>query len=258
MTNKSIINNLKTKSIPFTLDEIREIMDEELEKDPSEMDTELIDLCADILVKAYNDIEETTKKSNRKKFSKVLLIAAVVVIFIAIAIPVSAAFIHNGVSDKIVQVYSDYFHIDLRQGSTNANHYSDKNIDLIQDLQERGFNNVILPSDLLNYNYSKDINIQNSDCATTVVIKIEDPNSKIKGTIAIVQYDEFISSMTGDGKIDAIYNHVEQISVNGLNILVFGNGENAYIKYLDCNTEYSITLSNCDFETSIEIANSIK
>lgn len=145
MTDKSIINNLKTKSILFTLDEIREIMDEELEKDPSEMDTELIDLCADILVKAYNDTEETPKKRNRKNFSKMLLVAAIIVVsIIAIAISVSAAFIHNGVSDKIVQVYSDYFHIDLHPGDTIANRYSDNNRDLIQELQKWG-------------NYSEDI-----------------------------------------------------------------------------------------------------
>lgn len=258
MTTDTIREILKTKSMTFTLKEIQEIMDEELGKDPSEMDIDLIDLCADILVKTQNEIEESPKKTGRKKFGKVLLVAAMVVIVIAIVIPVSAAFIHNEVSDKIVHFYADHFNIDLRQGSTNANHYSDNNIDLIQELQERGFVNVILPSDLLNYNYSEDIYIQNSDYATVLAIKIEDPNSKINGTIAIVQDDEIISSTTGNGKISTKYNHVNQISVNGLDILVFGNDNEALIVYVANNTDYSITLDNCDFDTAVKIANSLK
>lgn len=49
MDKKTLLEILKTEPFSFTLREIEEIMDEELGKSPDDMDTELIDLCADIL-----------------------------------------------------------------------------------------------------------------------------------------------------------------------------------------------------------------
>lgn len=70
MTTKSIIENLKTKSIPFTPKEVQEIMDEELEKDQSEMDTELVNLCADILVKLIAKRKKHQKRVIEKNLAK--------------------------------------------------------------------------------------------------------------------------------------------------------------------------------------------
>lgn len=187
-----------------------------------------------------------------------LLVAAIAVIIIAIVIPVSAVFIQNGVSNKIVQFYEDHFNIDLRQGSTKANHYSDKNVDLIQELQKRGFSNVILPADLLKYRYSEDIGIQEGDYLILATITIDDPESEIHGAIGITQYNELISPAAGSGLVSSMYTHVVQLNVNGLDVLVFGNDDKASIIYVDNNTDYSITLDNCDFDTAIKIANSLK
>lgn len=42
------------KSMEFTLEEIEQLMDDEVAKPEEEMDTELVDMCASILAKAYN------------------------------------------------------------------------------------------------------------------------------------------------------------------------------------------------------------
>lgn len=52
-TKELISEIFKEEYVAFTLEEIEEIMDEELEKDQEEMDTDLIDICAEILVKQY-------------------------------------------------------------------------------------------------------------------------------------------------------------------------------------------------------------
>lgn len=258
MEKKVLIEALKSTSFSFPLEEIRNIMDEELAKDPAEMDADLVDLCMDILEEGYARQEQPVKNQKRIKLKKALLAAAVITVIIAIAVPVCAAFTHNEVSDKIVRFYSDYFYINLRQGSTNASHYSDEDIDLIQELQKRGFSDVILPSDLLNYDYSKNIFIQEGDNYTSATITIEDTESKICGSIGITQYDEIISSATGAGQVSSEFERIEQININGLDIIVFGNDDELSIYYLDNKTEYIIALSDCDIYKAVEIANSLK
>lgn len=49
MTIETFKEILNTKSMTFTAQEIMGIIDEELEKEPSEMDTGLIELCLDAL-----------------------------------------------------------------------------------------------------------------------------------------------------------------------------------------------------------------
>lgn len=53
MEKDILLKMLRSDPSSFTLIEIEDMMDEELNKEPGEMDSELIDLCADILEKAY-------------------------------------------------------------------------------------------------------------------------------------------------------------------------------------------------------------
>lgn len=113
--------------------------------------------------------------------------------------------------------------------------------------------------DLLNYSYSENIIIQENDNAISATINIEDSESGINGIIFITQWDESFSTFAGNENVTADFRHVEQITVNGLDIIVVGNDDDKVsIRYLDRNTDYSITLIECDFETAVEIANSLK
>lgn len=49
MDRLTLLEILKSKSMTLSLEDIQGIMDEELNKNPEEMDAELIDLCADVL-----------------------------------------------------------------------------------------------------------------------------------------------------------------------------------------------------------------
>ena len=115
MDSKDLIQILKSEPLKFTYDEIEQMMDEELEKDPAEMDTDFIDLCANVL----NQAIEANNKSNNKKHIKIRIlkiaaIAAILAITIGIAVPVAAKYVDNDTSDKIVQFYEDHFSINLK------------------------------------------------------------------------------------------------------------------------------------------------
>lgn len=273
MNNDTLLKALKTNSMTFTVKEIQEMMDEELNKSPEEMDTELVDLCADILNDIYSTNEEKateanknvqdeteTKKTSRKiKFSKVLLIAAVFIIITSIAIPVSARYVHNEASDKIVQFFSDHFKIDLRSGNKNAINHSNENIDLIKSLNDAGFESIILPSNLLENNYSKDdISISKDESFLTAEIDFKIDNN-ISGFISIIKHRNTLTEFAiGQGDIGEQYDSVKQIMLNGMDILIFSDDERSYIQYVDNNIEYSISLDNCNMDSAIEIAESLK
>ncbi len=263
---------LELKSLPFTLEEIESIMDEELSKDPDEMDTDLVDMCVDILEQGYAEQEnesgrdsgqkreKTEKKPKMKKFTKVLLIAAIILLLIVIAVPVGAVVIHNEASEKIVRFYNDCFHVNLRNGDTDAEHYSDENDDLIRDLRKLGFDNIILPSDLLKFDYSEDIVIQKTEHIFSATAKTEAPESGIHGAIHIARYDEIASFAMGNCIIASEYKNAKQLNINGLDVLIFGRNDSTdiIIDYLDNNTDYHITLSGCDIDTAVKIAQTLK
>lgn len=136
MDSKDLIQILKSDPLKFTFEEIEQMMDEELEKDPAEMDTDFIDLCADTLNKALEANKENTsvhnedgKKRIKIKIIRAIVIAAVMAAIIGMAIPVAAKYIDNDTSDKIVQFYEDHFSINLRNSETDADKYSDENTD---------------------------------------------------------------------------------------------------------------------------------
>lgn len=103
MNKNSLLETLNSNKAKLTLEDIRTIMDEELNKDPNEMDTDLVDMCMDILEEASENAQadenaEIIKPSgsgNKRviKLTRALLIAAIVAVLFSIAIPVSAGYI---------------------------------------------------------------------------------------------------------------------------------------------------------------------
>ncbi|MDE5996561.1 MAG: hypothetical protein K2G56_06545, partial [Eubacterium sp.] len=160
MTREELICILKSEPTKFTFTEIEHMMDKEMAKDPDEMDTDFVDLCVDIL---YNSLEEQKQKEaekaskNKRIKFRLTRIAAIAIIFAFIlctAVTVSAKYVHNETSDKIVKFYEDHFSINLRNGETESDKYSDESIELIAELQNNGFDNIILPSVLLEDDYT--------------------------------------------------------------------------------------------------------
>ena len=94
MKRDTLLATLKAGALPLTLAEIQQMMDGELEKDPAEMDTELIDLCAETLQAAYEKQNtQKTKTAKRIRLGRLLPAAAVLLVLAvagtAIAVPLA-------------------------------------------------------------------------------------------------------------------------------------------------------------------------
>ena len=281
MDNKFDISNemlekiISHEAMNLTYSDIEELMDAELEKEPEEMDLDFVKTCAEILNNRFNPIEgeehspEATmifpeensaqpvvlEAKRSVKAGKLILIAAVVALLCAVAIPVGAKLIHGELSDKIIAFYYDCFKIDLRgEASKNS-----ENRNLINNIKNGNFDGLKLPAALLTDDYSKEVNVQEEDKIITATIKLNKYINITEGTIYITFYmDENIQQNNGVGNVSVMYKYFEQIIVNNTDVLVFGNDEKIYIKYMTDNIEYEIVLLKTDFDTAVAVAESIK
>ena len=254
MKNDTLLEALKKGSASFTLSEIEEMMNEELNKDPEKMDTELIDLCAEILNKAYSEEENekhntisvskenNTKKGKKIKFGKILLIAAIVAVILAVSIPVGGRFFHSDADEQI----ADY------TGGSDP---------LIKALQNTGIQDVIIPAAFLSDPYSAEISFTYED-EYTIQDEIEFKNESegFEGNIAITKYKnkDFLFAI-GQSDYSSRYDTVNQITVNGMDVLIFSGGDmDISVAYVDKDTDYSISFDeNCTLEQAIEIVKSL-
>lgn len=273
MKNDTLLEALKKGSASFTLSEIEEMMNEELNKDPEKMDTELIDLCAEILDKAYSEEENekpntisvskenNTKKGKKIKFGKILLIAATVAVILAVSIPVGGRFFHSDADEQIADYSGDHFHMDLQNGNMDAEKHSDGSAPVIKALQDTGIQDVVIPAAFLTDPYSTEISSAYED-EYTIQDEIEFKNESegFEGNIAITKYkDKDFLFAIGQADYSSRYDTVNQITVNGMDVLIFSGGNmDISVAYVDEDTDYSISFDeNCTLEQAIEIVKSL-
>ena len=264
MNREDLNKLLKAKPLTFTYAEIEQMMDEEMAKDPEEMDTEFVDLCVEVLSKAISEEAEknTNPKNKRIKIGllRIVAITAIFALILGTAVTVSAKYVYNDTSDKIVKFYEDHFSINLRNANTSDDMQFDNSADLIAELKENGFGNIVLPKALLGNEYTYSFKIaENNDNIITALIDFENTNDNNEIRATITQYKNGIDFLLdNDMQITSEYDSAKQLSLNGFDVFVFGSKGTSTITYIDNNINYGIDLINCNFDTAIKIAESIK
>lgn len=248
MKKETFMAILEEDSMIFTEKELWEMIDEELAKDPSEMDTDLVDLCLDALDGKFDD-EEIERINTRKRLrpGKILLVAAVIVLILGISLPVCAKHLNLNTGEGVIHYIDNHFEVNL--GTSN------KSVDVLSQLRNEDINAVI-PNELLKSGYSFDnyqVDYKNLNCKTYYV---EFENKDIKGSITINNYIDNSEFLAGKSRADDEFENFEQISKNGHDILVFGDKETSYIYYVIDNTEYNILLE-CNYSTAYDIAETL-
>lgn len=225
--------------------EIEGILNEELDKSPEEMDTDLVELCLD----ALNSVGEKklNKRRLRVRLSRILIAAVIFVLLIGIAIPVCAKYFSVSFSDGVVKFYDDCFSVDL------------SNNDYVQDLdgnlEQDGIVDEKLP-DMLFQPETKISSYESEECDGITKIDFEFQNTEIQGYVSIFSYEYKKDFISGFGKVSQKYKYVNEIDKGEYSILVFSNDEESYLYYAYDGSEYSISL-NCDYETACKIAESL-
>lgn len=277
MDSNLIIKALKTEPMSFSLEEIREMMDEELEKDPSEMDAALIDLCLDILEKGDDGNAETKLRfgKRRVRLKRVLWLAATVMLIAATVLPTTMAeFRSNSVSEKIAPLVNRFYKVEMSLAKHKAERYYDYDNDIANAFKKKGVSTLVLPTklfgcevvgelDFKRKHNEEDLNglTEGEDFSYYAELNIKDPNSELTGSIDIDYTSPFYKEVTyGSPEFSKTCDAFEQFERNGIDVFVvhFKSGGYTHIIYCDGRFQYDIFLKNCSAEQALEIAESVR
>ena len=272
ITKEMLEKFISDSCMEFTLEELEALMDSEAEKPEEEMDTELIDMCAAALAKAHNpdfkegkpsemyrpwESENAQPAKPKKKvipLRRILLVAAVLALVLAVALPAGAKLFDNKASDGIIEFYSDFFKINLNKDEPTVASENDMVNQMILD----SLNTLMLPQVLLSDEYERTISsVKQDEDKTIIFVTLNCTKNDIKGNICITQYKDADHNMTnGQVNIPDTHREFKQILIKDKEIIVFTMGEESYINYSDRTTNYEIVL-NCDFDTMVSVAETI-
>lgn len=254
LSKKKLKKMIASDFTDLSTEEIKALIQKEVDKEPDEIDTDYIDLCFELL-----SIKNSKQKANKVKFikpTKVLLAAAVLMVVFISTITVSAQFNLN-IPQKIAQLINGNAEIDynLENADTTADGYALLDTDLAKQLVDYGITPVTLPEEMIKANckITKFESISSDDISNIVSIDF-DYNSQ-QGCLTIEQMSKELETAGISTVMDI--KSGQMINVNGMDILIFEQENNCKIKYKDNLTTYDISL-DCDLETTIQFAESIK
>lgn len=270
VTNKTIRDILLGQNVePLTRKQILLVIDNEISKPESEMNTDLIDACTNILLKMdsidVEDIPEFEKpipffegKKRKKKWISFFnrkpvrgLVAACITFIIILTVnTISASAFNFNFASGIVEWTKKEITIFFDNGNTPNSSvvYSE----ILTDLQKAGFENVMLPT--------LDINgliIEHIDNETTNS-SIESYINLVSGSCSInIHISQCNSQPQLDGNLNVDYISGEEISYNGNTFYFFSNNKQNSFVFVNGNTRYCYT-TTFDEDTTKEIIKSIQ
>lgn len=254
LSKKKLKKMIASNFTDLSTEEIKALIQKEVDKEPDEIDTDYIDLCFELL-----SIKNSKQKASKVKFTKptkTLLAAAVLMVVFISTITVSAQFNLN-IPQKIAQLINGNAEIDynLENADTTADGYALLDTDLAKQLVDYGITPVTLPEEMIKANckITKFESISSDDISNIVSIDF-DYNSQ-QGCLTIEQMSKELETAGISTVMDI--KSGQMINVNGMDILIFEQENNCKIKYKDNLTTYDISL-DCDLETTIQFAESIK
>ena len=290
ITAKEIKEFLDTP-IYMTRAEIIELMDEEIDKGPDDMDTDLVDHLVELLLKLdeeeekmagepvelpnpeiieipeqseSDDDKDNDKKDDqdnpkiitfghRLKFKKIAAVAAAACIITATAAGASAHFFDFNIAEELVEYFSNHLKIKQEGGTQNADSYSLTGSALAKELEANGIAPVTLPAVLLTDEWEiDDIVYQPGDIVSSALVTFGKKDIEISAHILKYSSNECIPD------IDIMYPEKgSQHEINGLNVFIVNSKNAVVVYYIDSLTTYTFTF-NCDYDLSIEIISTLK
>lgn len=258
MNDSTLKEVLKVNFLSFSKEEIENIMEEELEKAPEEMDTELIDMCLDILMgepneKADEDLAASPavsdKKAKRINFKKGILVAAIITLLISIAIPVSANVFNIDVPENILKIYDKFFELDLTDKKQG------ERLDYLLD--ENDLQNLILPQFLFTQCEISDFVKKEENFLVRAHFIFTDKENEISGKVRLDSMENKMEFLNGETLVNGHYEEAKQLTVNGINVIVFDENNSCVIVYYVNDVEYSIVLNGVSIDKAVEIASTL-
>lgn len=255
ISKKKLNKMINSGFTDLSVDRIKVLIEVELSKDESLVDTEYIDSCFKLL-----SIKESDNVKYRKsiKPTKSLWIAAAVLVVLISAVTVSAQVFNFNIPQKIAQLINGNAQIDinLKDADTTADDYALINSDLAKEIAKYGITPVTLPEYLVNGNCKiKAVENISTDKTISSDLSIDFEYEDRYGYLVVSKFAEEYD-WVGDETVKDVISG-QMININGMDVLLFEQKNSCTIEYKDNLTVYNIYLE-CDLETAIKFTKSIK
>lgn len=257
--NKEILKSiLEASSIEFSYDEVNEMLEEELSKPVELMDTDLVDLCLEVLTgkkpggdttdkgapveKENSESSEgkvKTKKSIKK--SRIFLIAAIVAILGIITVSAGADVFSVDAQNGIVCIFG-------KEISLNITCLKNKNV--FEELKKQGLENVYLLPLFLEDTCELEVK-EEKDGFHFIQFSFSD--SAITGYISVRQ-DDNVKYNLESIKLYHDVEQVKQLIVESTDIIIVSTKDSKVMAYYnsdDCN--YKVYFENSSFEETVDL-----
>lgn len=243
MKKETFMKILDTKPERLSLADIEAIMNEELEKDPAEMDTNLVDRCLDALTEKGSS--QPILKVRKSYASRIAIAVAVFALVVLFSFPAGAKLFQANVPEGIVEFYNSCFNVDVSKN---------ENVDDIEAiLRKENIDSPILPGII--YVQGTEISDYSTETISKdLIVKFDFKGDGANGTIVLQKHKGNSASQLKDANNSS---KVESILVGRVQTTIFENDDCITIAYSMDNIEYNVNLFDCSFDTACEIAKTL-
>lgn len=271
MTKKQLLKILNDDSLELTVEELENIIEEELQKDDSEMDPDLIEYCLYYISKAETDggkekkadiagndkiaeppAADKLKKSRFNGKLKKLLIIAATIALLLVTTGIATVATNKKVKNSAISFYENHIqvHFDKQKDESGI-----PGTEIAAELKKHDISDLKLPAMFLSSDCLYE-NITENNTENMRIISLSYSTNKLSGRVSIREFksEDFIPSV--DFQNTTSYSQAEEFTVNGLTVFVIEQGDFCSIAYQDNLTQYMMYL-NTDFASAIEIAKTI-
>ena len=271
MTKKQLLKILNDDSLELTVEELENIIEEELQKDESEMDPDLIEYCLYYISKAETDGGKEKKadsagndkiaeppaadKPEKSRFNgklKKLPIIAATIALLLVTTGIATVATNKKVKNSAISFYENHIqvHFDKQKDESGI-----PGTEIAAELRKHDISDLKLPAMFLSSDCIYE-NITENNTEDMRIISLSYSTNKLSGRVSIREFksEEFIPSV--DFQNTTSYSQAEELSVNGLTVFVIEQGDVCSIAYQDNLTQYMMYL-NTDFAETVEIAKTL-
>ena len=271
MTKKQLLKILNDDSLELTVEELENIIEEELQKDESEMDPDLIEYCLYYISKAETDggkekkadsagndkiteppAADKLKKSRFNGKLKKLLIIAATIALLLVTTGIATVATNKKVKNSAITFYENHIqvHFDKQKDESGI-----PGTEIAAELRKHDISDLKLPAMFLSSDCIYD-NIFEDNIDGLKVTSFSYRANNLSGKVSIRKFYSNESVLPIDFNNTTSYSKVEELSVNGLTVFVIEQENFCSIAYQDNLTQYMMYL-NTDFAETVEIAKTL-
>lgn len=267
LTDEEFLSFVNDESLDGLSEEkLNRIIDEEMQKPESEMNTELIEYCLDKINSLNTDTEDNreiteikddgshTVRHKKLKMKRIIAVAAAIAVLLIGVYSVSAVVSEVNLFDGIVELYNDYIRIRFDKTENKTDGYGLLDTDLAKELADHGFGEVLLPEAFL----SDEIKITGIEYQPGEYISLATISFKYKhkkGNFFITRYG--LKELMSREDFLNVTSDIKEVEVAGITAYCFMQDKDASINYSNGLNVYTIQIP-MNLNDAIKFAETIK